>query len=236
MIETGAAVLNDEAEWALPPDDGVRDARLLVRIYASKHTHRLVPARVALPILAALEPPARRRRDPSEDRAAGRMMKDLLLFARPPQPRLAVVDAHALVAATADLLSGDPAFKNVRVFVNGSAPPIQADPELLKIVFMNLLVNSSHAMAGDGTIRVSLSAMSETCRIAFHDTGPGISSDVRAKLFTPFVTTKARGTGLGLSTAKRLIEAQRGTITVSCPPDGGTIVTVQLPAQIVAQA
>jgi signal transduction histidine kinase len=52
---------------------------------------------------------------------------------------------------------------------------------------------------------------------------------VREKIFTPFFTTKSRGTGLGLPTAKRLIEAHRGTIDVRCPAEGGTTVIVQLP-------
>ena len=53
---------------------------------------------------------------------------------------------------------------------------------------------------------------------------------VAAKAFEPFFTTKARGTGLGLSTARRLVEAHGGTISVECPPAGGTTVTLQLPA------
>jgi PAS domain S-box-containing protein len=168
--------------------------------------------------------------------ALNELMRDLLLFARPPQPRAEPVDPRALVAATADLLSGDPAFKSVRVTVEGSASPILADAELLKIVFVNLLVNGAQAMPGGGTIRVSLSVINDDCHIAFADTGPGISAEVRDKLFTPFFTTKARGTGLGLSTARRLVEAHRGQITVTCPPEGGTTVTVQLPTLGVAAA
>jgi nitrogen-specific signal transduction histidine kinase len=53
--------------------------------------------------------------------------------------------------------------------------------------------------------------------------------EVREKLFTPFFTTKARGTGLGLSTAKRFVEAQGGTIAIDCPPTGGTTVSIELP-------
>ena len=60
------------------------------------------------------------------------LMKDLLLFARPPQPRPAVVEIGALVAATAEFLSDDPAIKNVEVRVDGSVPPIVADAELLR--------------------------------------------------------------------------------------------------------
>jgi PAS domain S-box-containing protein len=159
------------------------------------------------------------------------LMKDLLLFARPPQPRPAPVEIDALVAGTATLLSGDPALKQVDVKVEGSAPPLMADAELLRIVFVNLMVNAAHAMQGRGTIRVSLSAMGDTCRIAFTDNGPGIPAEIREKIFTPFFTTKARGSGLGLVTAKRLIEAHRGSIGIECPPGGGTTVIVHLPAQ-----
>ena len=83
----------------------------------------------------------------------------------------------------------------MRVTVDGTVPHILADAELLKIVFVNLLVNAAHAMQGRGTIRVSLASMEDTCQIAFADEGPGIPSDVREKIFTPFFTTKARGSG-----------------------------------------
>ena len=61
------------------------------------------------------------------------------------------------------------------------------------------------------------------------DTGPGMDAATLKKIFTPFFTTKSRGTGLGLPTARRLVEAHRGTIGIRCPPDGGTTVTVDLP-------
>ena len=67
------------------------------------------------------------------------------------------------------------------------------------------------------------------CSVTFADQGPGIPAEIREKIFAPFFTTKARGTGLGLPTAKRLVEAQRGSISIECPPTGGTTVTVQLP-------
>jgi two-component system sensor kinase FixL len=164
------------------------------------------------------------------------LMKDLLLFARPPQPKPAPIDVATLVATTADLLGSDPALKEVRVKVNGTAPPIMADPDLLKIVFVNLLVNGAHAMRGRGTIRVSLTSVADACQIAFLDEGPGIPLEVREKIFTPFFTTKSRGSGLGLPTAKRLIDAHRGNITIACPPQGGTMVTVELPGSGAAAA
>jgi signal transduction histidine kinase len=91
------------------------------------------------------------------------------------------------------------------------------------------MVNSAHAMRGEGHINVLLAASDGKCRIAFEDSGPGIPPDTLEKIFTPFFTTKSRGTGLGLPTAKRLIEAHRGSIDVRCPETGGTTVTVQLP-------
>ena len=159
------------------------------------------------------------------------LMKDLLLFARPPKPRPTALDLTLLVATVAGLLREDPALADVQVDVRGSAPPVLADAGLLKIVFLNLLVNSAHAMEGRGRIRVSLSSVDGVCEITFNDSGPGIPPAVREKVFTPFFTTKARGTGLGLPTAKRLIEAHSGTISIECPPEGGTVVTVTLPLQ-----
>jgi signal transduction histidine kinase len=156
------------------------------------------------------------------------MMKDLLLFARPPQPRLKPTEIVPLVQLTADLLSQDPAFGSVQIDVSGASPPIAADAEMLKIVFQNLLVNGAHAMGGRGRIHVVVKAVDSSCAIAFSDEGPGIPVDLRDKIFTPFFTTKARGSGLGLPTAKRLVEAQNGDISIDCPSAGGTTVTVTL--------
>lgn len=157
------------------------------------------------------------------------LMQDLLLFARPPQPKPRPTEVSLLVATTADLLSRDSAIGAIRVEIEGSAPPIQADPELLKVVFLNLLINAAHAMGGRGRILVSVTSTGTLCHVTFIDGGPGISPDIRDKIFTPFFTTKARGTGLGLATAKRFVEAHRGTIRIDCPPGGGTTVTVELP-------
>jgi signal transduction histidine kinase len=136
-----------------------------------------------------------------------------------------------LVATTASLLSEDPSLKQIEVEVDGSVPLIQADAEMLKIVFQNLLINGAHAMDGRGTIRVAVTAVESNCQIAFTDAGPGIPIEVREKIFTPFFTTKSRGSGLGLPTAKRLIEAHNGRIAIDCPASGGTTVLVQLPME-----
>ena len=160
------------------------------------------------------------------------LMQDLLLFARPPQPRPGPVDLKSLLLTTVELMKQDPAVSGVQVHIEGATPTALADAELLKIVFHNLLINSAQAIGSRGDLLIALSTSDVTCSVAFIDQGPGIPPEVREKIFTPFFTTKVRGTGLGLPTAKRLIEAQRGTISVGCPAAGGTTVTVRLPAGV----
>ena len=157
------------------------------------------------------------------------LVRDLLLFARPPQPRPQPVDVSIVLGVTAALLAEDPAHAGVRVAVTGSAPLVLGDAELLKIVFINLLINSAQAMKGQGEITAHVSAEDGVCCVVVGDAGPGIPPEVRDKLFTPFVTTKSRGTGLGLSTVKRLVEAHHGQIAVDSPAAGGTQVTIRLP-------
>ena len=76
---------------------------------------------------------------------------------------------------------------------------------------------------------MAVNANDGNCRIAIADNGPGIPAEIRERIFEPFFTTKNRGTGLGLPTAKRVVERHQGDITIDCPPEGGTIVTVTLP-------
>ena len=156
------------------------------------------------------------------------MMKDLLLFARPPKPKPAAVDLVPLVRTTANLLSTDPALRDMEIDVEGAAAPVSADPDMMKVVFQNLLIDSAHAMHGKGKIRVAAEPTDSTCQIAFI-AGPGIPPDLRDKIFSPFFTTKTRGSGLGLPTVKRLIEAPNGQVAIDCPPTGGTIVVIRLP-------
>jgi two-component system sensor kinase FixL len=160
------------------------------------------------------------------------LMKDLLLFARPTQPRMAVIDLLSLSRMVADFVRQDPALHAVNIDVTGSPTPIHGDAELLKIVLQNLLLNAAQAAQGRGQIHVALTSTDRLCRIAIADSGPGIPQHVQDKLFTPFFTTKARGTGLGLSTARRFLDAHGGTISVDCPSSGGTTVTIELPRLI----
>jgi two-component system, LuxR family, sensor kinase FixL len=157
------------------------------------------------------------------------LIQDLLLFARMPHLRPAPVDLASIVRMVADLLSADPAFARVRIEITGAAPRVTGDAELLKIVFQNLIINAAHAMEGQGIVRAALLETGGVVTLAIADEGSGIPQEIRAKLFQPFQTTKARGTGLGLATAKRLVEAHGGTIDIQSPPAGGTVVTIRLP-------
>jgi signal transduction histidine kinase len=157
------------------------------------------------------------------------MVNDLLLFARPTPPRLTPVPVLALVEDAAGLLSGDAGLGRVQVEVRGPALSVLADPQLLKPVLLNLLLNAGQAMQGKGKISVSVAAGNDMCELTVSDHGPGIVPEVRDRIFEPFFSTKHRGTGLGLPIARRIIEAHGGEIDVSCPAAGGTVVVVRLP-------
>jgi signal transduction histidine kinase len=85
-------------------------------------------------------------------------------------------------------------------------------------------------MQGIGRIWVTVSDEGGHERVTILDEGPGMPPAVREQLFRPFFTTKARGTGLGLATVRRLIEAHGGTVRVEAPSKGGTAVVIELPA------
>jgi signal transduction histidine kinase len=118
----------------------------------------------------------------------------------------------------------------VQVDVDGDDVLIEADVEQLRLVLSNLLLNAAQAMERRGRIVLNVQQHDGPyCHIAVTDEGPGIPEDVRHRIFDPFFTTKSRGTGLGLPTAKRIIDMHGGTIEIECPPAGGTVVHVTLP-------
>jgi two-component system sensor kinase FixL len=164
--------------------------------------------------------------------ALNNLIQDLLVFARPPKPKPAATELRGLLTSVITLLKSDPAYAQLDVALEGEALVAPVDPTLMTIVFQNLLINSAQAMHGRGLITVALDKSGGWQRVAVIDHGPGIHPDVRANLFRPFKTTKARGTGLGMATAKRLVELHEGRISVDCPEGGGTTVTVELPSPV----
>jgi PAS domain S-box-containing protein len=159
------------------------------------------------------------------------LIGDLLLFARPRPPRLAEVDVRPLVADVIGALQQDPLWQQVDFDVRGPDLRVQADYELTRATVFNLVLNAAQAVQGRGRIVVTTSAGEHgTVHLQVQDDGPGIPADIREQIFEPFFTTKARGGGLGLPIALRTAELHGGALTVLCPPDGGTLFTLTLPA------
>jgi two-component system sensor histidine kinase PilS (NtrC family) len=112
---------------------------------------------------------------------------------------------------------------------------IKGDSQRIRQVFWNLLINACQAMLKGGEITVTARLFSRVnedtdwCEIIIADTGQGIASEDRDRIFNPFFTTKTGGTGLGLAIVYRIIEDHRGTITVDSVPGKGTQFFIKLP-------
>ena len=161
--------------------------------------------------------------------ALSELINDLMVFARPRPPRLTVVELHPILADAITMVRRDPSAHAVDISVAGDDVSITADGELVRATVLNLLLNAAQAMAGQGRILVQTGRENGTAYIEVRDTGPGIPSELREQIFEPFFTTKARGGGLGLPIARRTAELHGGSLTLDCPPDGGTVVRVSLP-------
>lgn len=161
--------------------------------------------------------------------ALDELIHDLMLFARPRPPRLAAVELKPLLADAVATLRKDPDGQRVEVDLVGTEIALIADGELLKATFLNLFLNAAQAMNGRGAIRVSIENENGQCRVRVADSGPGIPESIREEIFEPFFTTKHRGGGLGLAIARRTMELHGGLLSASCPPEGGTTMTVVLP-------
>jgi PAS domain S-box-containing protein len=159
------------------------------------------------------------------------IVQDLLVFARPRDPQLGPVALADLLESTAALLRKDPTHSSLQIEISGGNPIVQADIEQLRTVFLNLLLNAAQASGASGRLAVSIAADDLAATVSIADNGPGIPDEIRAKIFEPFFTTKHRGTGLGLPTARRVVERHRGVVEIDCPAGGGTVVSVTLPMQ-----
>ena len=157
------------------------------------------------------------------------LINDLMVFARPRPPRLAVVELHAILADAITIVRRDPAAHGIEISVQGEDVSVTADGELVRATVLNLLLNAAQAMAGNGRIVVNTMRQDGCVVVEISDTGPGIAPEIREQIFEPFFTTKARGGGLGLPIARRTAELHGGALTLECPPDGGTVVTMSLP-------
>ena len=156
-----------------------------------------------------------------------RIVAEFSSFARMPQPRLAPVDLSEVVdGALALYKAGD---TPLMLTLPRDLPAALADREQLTQVVINLVENARDAVAGAGRIRVTTRAADGRVELEVADDGPGLSDEARAKLFTPYFTTKARGTGLGLAIVHRIVSDHGGEIRVGGSPGRGAVFTIALP-------
>ncbi len=162
------------------------------------------------------------------------LLTRFLEFTRPAPPRCVPADLSAVVGETLDVFAADPAAAGLAVERSLAPAPVSCDPDQLRQVTWNLVANAAQALreAGKGgAVRVSCEPTPEGgAALAVADDGPGIPPAERARIFTPFFTTKSSGTGLGLAVVQRIVDAHRGSISVDAAPGGGARFTVRLPA------
>jgi PAS domain S-box-containing protein len=112
-----------------------------------------------------------------------------------------------------------------------SNPKVYADLDRIKVVIVNLVTNAFEAMPKGGTLTIVSKERNSGLELIFEDTGTGIPKGKMEKLWTPFVTTKAKGMGLGLPICKRIVEAHGGQILVDSETGKGTTFTLVLPTK-----
>jgi two-component system, NtrC family, sensor histidine kinase PilS len=173
-----------------------------------------------------------------------RLLSEFLDFARVRVTRVTPLDLAALVKDTMNLVAAHPDRSQSTQLLfesDTTAQTIDGDSDLLHRAIFNLVLNAAQALGENGTVRVSLRAEttdtvpggvlpeSGAVRLVIEDDGPGMPADVRDRIFTPFFTTKPRGSGLGLPVVHRAIEAHRGVVLVDSSPGSGTRFTIILP-------
>ncbi len=161
-------------------------------------------------------------------RTLNETLEDLLAFARPKRARLVTLEVTAFLRSTVDRIRDDPRTHGVNFEIEDSDLLCMADPGMLNGVMLNLLLNAAQATGAKGTVRIEIRSGGGYCQLRVVDDGPGIPVEIRDRIFEPFFTTRARGTGLGLPTVKRWVEAQGGDLAYECPTTGGTVMVVRL--------
>ena len=157
------------------------------------------------------------------------LINDLMLYARPRVPRRSPMELRPLVTDAVTVVRRDPAGRSIDITIEGEDVSAAVDDEMIRATVLNLALNAAQAMAGRGRIALTLGKSGEFATIEVRDDGPGIPADIRDQVFEPFFTTKARGGGLGLPIARRAAELHGGSLILTCPDGGGTVVTLRLP-------
>ncbi len=164
------------------------------------------------------------------------IVKSLLEFGRQTESRFEAMDINKAIVDGLFFLEKQVLFHDVKIVkhLDPSLPFVEGDPNQIKQVFMNMMVNAAEAMSeGGGTLTISTGSTPDAASIfiSFQDEGTGIPPEIQSKIFDPFFTTKGvgKGTGLGLSTSYGIIQSHHGNIEVESQPGKGTTFTIYLP-------
>jgi signal transduction histidine kinase len=158
------------------------------------------------------------------------LLSNMMEFARPKPPQFTRVSLNDIIERSLRFTPGV-IKKEIQVDWDRTIQPpeVLIDPDQLNQVLLNLFINAEAAMPDGGTIFIALSWTEKDIQLSVADNGPGIDQTTLDEIFTPFFTTKAKGSGLGLATCRTLINLQHGTITGGNRPEGGAIFTITLP-------
>ncbi len=154
-------------------------------------------------------------------------------FARLSETTEGVVNLNSLIQELALQLEPILQERKIKLSLNLDAklPQVQFDPLHLSQVLLNLAKNSIEAMTAGGNLTFSSGCLNDKVLVKVSDTGEGIPPEILDKIFQPFYSTKPKGSGLGLSISKTIIEAHQGEIAVESTPHQGTCITVLLKAR-----
>jgi PAS domain S-box-containing protein len=167
-----------------------------------------------------------------ETEALGEVVTNFLNFAKPAQLMLSPVDLRSIAERAAEEVRAEAKARGGDVIVRGDFPVIEGDDVLLRQAFSNLLRNAVEACRDASAIPkivVDGRVESGSVRVTVDDNGPGVALADRERVFRPFVTTKGRGTGLGLALVQKIIVTHNGRIQIAAAPSGGASFQVVLP-------
>jgi signal transduction histidine kinase len=153
-------------------------------------------------------------------------------FARPPRPDKKRVEVGGLVEQVVERIRARAELQGVTLGVDLPAHAyVEADANQLQQVLYNLLFNALDAQPAGGAIRIGLGVLRPGwLELLLEDEGPGLPTQIRDRVFEPFVSTKETGMGLGLSICRRVVESHGGEIAAADRAGGGTVFAVRLPA------
>ncbi len=160
-----------------------------------------------------------------------RIVQGLLSFARPPIHEEKLTDINKIIDDTLMLVEYQPAMNKIilKKDLDSALTPIEADPQQLKQVFLNLILNAIQAMPKGGVLQLKTANTQKGVEAVIADTGTGIPEEEKQKVFQPFYTTKPEGTGLGLSISYGIVKEHGGEIDVESSPGQGTRFKISLP-------